>query len=273
MSSCRRQRSNDSPGVTPSTDVKLHNIVAMTSSHSGMGLSTTAAMLAWTLAQRDLSCALIDADFASGCLDLLLGVEREPGLRFNQICAPLGNVEGEVLGGELICWENVRVLPYNPWIGLRPNQWEVQAVVRALASANDVVIVDAGQGELVQTIPDLNHAMHFMGAELSVMGLARARTHRAKLSTWDCPTPQIIGFSPRGAPRGRGEVSMAEAETYLTSEIVGPIKPSAHLCGDVLEGLGIRAVPKCNRRAVNRLADIVEQSIRKAVNDNDSHND
>lgn len=235
-----------------------------------MGLSTLAAMLAWTLVNRDLSCALIDADFDSGCLDLLLGVEREPGLRFNQICAPLGNVEGAALNDELICWENVRVLPYNPWIGLRPDRWEVQAVVRALASANDVVIVDAGQGELVKAIPDLKHAMHIMGAELSVMGLARARTHRAKLSTWDCPKPQLIGFSPRGVPRGRGEVSMAEAETYLTSEIVGPIRSNANLCGDLLDGLGIRTVPKCNRKAVNLLADLVERTIGEAAKHDDS---
>ncbi|KAB7788859.1 CobQ/CobB/MinD/ParA nucleotide binding domain-containing protein [Bifidobacterium cebidarum] len=251
-----------------STSVKLQNVVTFTSSHSGMGLSTTAAMLARALAGRDRRCALVDADFASGCMDLLLGVERESGLRFNQIVAPLGNVEGEALNDELIAWDGVRVLPYNPWIGLRPTWWEVQAVVRALSSANDVVIVDAGQGELVETVPDLTRSMQIMGVELSVVGLARARTHRARLSTWDCGSPHLIGFAPRGAPRGRGDVSMEEAEGYLLANILGPIRPNTSLCGDVLEGLGIQSVPKINRKAIESLADLVEQTIcdRSSVN-------
>ncbi|MBT1163183.1 cobalamin biosynthesis protein CobQ [Bifidobacterium felsineum] len=261
MSSCRRERSKDAPRNAVSTSVKLHNIVTLTASHSGMGLSTTAAMLARALAGRDRRCALIDADFASGCMDLLLGVERESGLRFNQIVAPLGNVEGEALNDELIAWDGVRVLPYNPWIGLRPTWWEVQAVVRALSSANDVVVVDAGQGELVEAVPDLTSSMQIMGVELSVVGLARARTHRAKLSTWDCSSPHLIGFAPRGAPRGRGGVSMEEAEGYMLAEILGPIKPNTSLCGDVLEGLGIQAVPKNNRKSIERLADLVERTI------------
>jgi len=56
-----------------------------------------ASMLAWTLARREHSCALIDADFVAGCLDLLLGVEREPGLRFSQVDAPLGRIEGDAM--------------------------------------------------------------------------------------------------------------------------------------------------------------------------------
>ena len=71
-------------------------------------------MLALTLTERGQSCVLVDADFVAGCLDLLLGLEREPGLRFSQIDAPLGRIEGAALRHELIDWEGIRVLPCDP---------------------------------------------------------------------------------------------------------------------------------------------------------------
>ena len=89
-------------------------------------MSVMASMLAWTLARREHSCVLIDADFVAGCLDLLLGVEREPGLRFSQVDAPLGRIEGEAMNHELMMWEGVRVLPYDPWSARQPDWWEVQ---------------------------------------------------------------------------------------------------------------------------------------------------
>ena len=162
---------------------------------------------------------------------------------------------------ELMTWEGVRVLPYDPWSARQPDWWEVQAAIRALAEANDVVIVDAGQGGLIETVPDLRSGMQVIAAELSVMGLARAKSHRSRLDSWGCEAPHIVGVEPRGAPRGRGHVGIGEAQDYLTATVLGPVKPSVNLCGDVLEGLGIRSVTKGSRKAMNLLADLVEQAI------------
>ena len=264
LASCERKRSQEAPARALVTDTSMHNIVTLTSSHGGMGLSVMAAMLAWAIAERGRSCALVDADFVAGCLDLLLGVEREPGLRFSQVDAPLGHLEGAALNHELLVWEGVRVLPYDPWNARQPEWWEIQAAVRALAESNDVVIVDAGQGGLIETVPDIRHGMQIMAADLSVMGLARAKSHRARLSSWGCGAPHIIGIEPRGAPRGRGGVGISEAQDYLTATVMGPIRPNVRLCGDVLEGLGIRSLVKSSRKAVGLLADLVEQTIRPA---------
>ena len=163
---------------------------------------------------------------------------------------------------ELMTWEGVRVLPYDPWSARQPDWWEVQAAIRALAEANDVVIVDAGQGGLIETVPDLRSGMQVIAAELSVMGLARAKAHRSRLDSWGCEAPHIVGVEPRGAPRGRGHVGIGEAQDYLTATVLGPVKPSVNLCGDVLEGLGIRSVTKGSRKAMNLLANLVEQAIR-----------
>ena len=229
-----RQRSGEAPALALTTDTSFHNIVTMTSGHGGVGLSVMASMLAWTLARREHSCALIDADFVAGCLDLLLGVEREPGLRFSQVDAPLGRIEGDAMNHELMMWEGVRVLPYDPWSARQPDWWEVQAAIRALAETNDVVIVDAGQGGLIETVPDLRSGMQVIAAELSVMGWPE-QVAPARLDSWGCEAPHIVGVEPRGAPRGRGHVGIGEAQDYLTATVLGPVKPSVNLCGDVLE--------------------------------------
>lgn len=262
MAAYERKRSNRTPEESFSTNVALHNIVTVTSGHGGVGLSVMASMLALTLTERGQSCVLVDADFVAGCLDLLLGLEREPGLRFSQIDAPLGRIEGAALRHELIDWEGIRVLPCDPWSTRQPEWWEVQAVIRALAETHDIVIVDAGQGGLIETVSDLRHGVQVMAAELSVIGLARAKAHRLRLSAWECGIPHIVGIEPRGTPRGRGSVDVAEAEDYLSAAVVGPIRLTSSLCGDVLEGLGIRSVPKRSRKAIEALADAVERDIR-----------
>lgn len=256
-----RTRSAEPPPSGQSTATMLHNVVTLTASHAGMGLSVMASMLAWSMARRGYDCALMDADFVAGGLDLLLGIENEPGLRFSQIDAPMGHVEGEVLNHELMRWEGVRVLPYDPWGSRQPDWWEVQAVVRALAEVNDVVIVDAGQGGLIETTPDIRHATQIMAIELSVMGLARAKAHRARLASWQCEDPYLVAIEPRGAPRGRGAVSIVEACDYLAARVAGPIKSNVTLCGDVLEGLGIRTIARSSRATINRLADHVESMV------------
>ena len=80
MAAYERKRSNRTPEESFSTNVALHNIVTMTSGHGGVGLSVMASMLALTLTERGQSCVLVDADFVAGCLDLLLGAEREDGV-------------------------------------------------------------------------------------------------------------------------------------------------------------------------------------------------
>ena len=59
-------------------------------------------------------------------------------------------------------------------------------------------------------------------------------------------------------------MGISEAQDYLTATVMGPIRPNVRLCGDVLEGLGIRSLVKSSRKAVGLLADLVEQTIRPA---------
>ncbi|WP_239457427.1 P-loop NTPase [Bifidobacterium pullorum] len=241
-------------GVLPSTEAMPGNIVTFTSPSGGTGLSTLAAMLAWSLSSMDLRCALVDADVDGGGLDVLLGIEDEPGLTMQELHAPLGSLDGDALNLELPVWEHVRVLAFAPWRGEAPDPWEVQAAVHALAGANRVVLVDAGRGRSLAEAPDLVSGMHLVGVELSVLGLARAKAHLARLRREGAGPPLAVGFETRGAPRGAGIVALAEAADYLGITVLGPIKADARLCGGILEGLGIESIPRRNRKTVEGIA-------------------
>lgn len=173
----------DPPGPPCRVAVKtgLRNAVVCTAASGGIGLSVIAAVLSRALRERDLDCALMDADFQGGGLDVLLGIENEPGLRFGTIQAPLGRIDGDALNAELPVWDGVRVLAFTPWGGDAPDRWQVQAATRALCESNRVVVVDAGRGSGLDQVPELAESAHMVVAELTVLGLARAKAHIATI--------------------------------------------------------------------------------------------
>lgn len=222
-----------------------------------MGLSTFCAMLAWELRGRGLSCALADADFISGGLDLLLGLENEPGLRFGDIDAPLGHVDGQALNHELPTWQGVRVLAHDPWNGEAPDWWEVQAAIRALADVNQVVVVDGSRGEVFEPVPELATFARIVAAELSVLGLARAKAHLergAQRAARAARVEAVIGFLPRGMSGGVGAVGIGEASDYLSVDVMGPVRADRKLQADLLEGFGIKTIGGGSLRTVQALA-------------------
>ena len=237
-----------------STEVRPRNVIVLSSASGGTGLSTTAAMLAWTFVLRGRSCALVDLDLSGGGLDVLLGIENESGPCLQDLDAPLGTIDGGALVGELPSWEGVHVLAYAPWKGDPPAHWESTAAVDALSEANDVVLVDAGRGEVFMTVPGLLQARQLIMAELSVLGLARAGAHVAALRKAGAGTAVVLCAQPRGAPPRSGAVAMAEATAYLGGEPFGPLATDRRLCADVLDGLGIRAVPRRHRAVLEALA-------------------
>lgn len=73
------------------------NVVIGSAANSGIGLSTTLALLASNIASKKYVVALIDADISNGGLDVLLGLEQDEGRRLQEVQAPLGRLDGYVL--------------------------------------------------------------------------------------------------------------------------------------------------------------------------------
>lgn len=242
------------------------NLVSFTSPSGGIGLSTITALVALTLSMQNVGCALLDADLPHGGLGILLGIEHEPGLSLQDIDAPLGTIDGKALDLELPHWEDIGVLACASWRGPMPEWWQMQAAMHALCEANQVVLADVGDGTVWEYVPELLLAQHVIAVELSVLGLARAKEHLARLQRLqrefqedgdEHATPIIVLTEPRGAPKRStsSAIATSEAIAYLGGDALGPIQHVPRLCGDILDGLGIGAVPRCNRLAVQALAD------------------
>lgn len=121
------------------------DILVFGSANAGCGVSVTAACCARMLSQEGARCALVDLDFAGGGLDVTLGVEDAPGLRWSAIASPLGRMDPEALMRELVDWQGVALLASDCWPSKTPPWWNVATTLDALARCCDVVIVDAGR--------------------------------------------------------------------------------------------------------------------------------
>lgn len=157
--------------------------VLFLSATGGVGLSALCALTSLTLHGKGMRTVLVDADFDAGGLDILLGLENDKGLRFGGLNAPLGRIDGEVLLHRLPSWEGVPVFAYDSWNSEIPEWWQVQAAIEALAQSADAVLIDAAHGRVLEMVPYLCLAPVVLAVELSVLGLARARTLLGRLST------------------------------------------------------------------------------------------
>lgn len=158
------------------------DILVFGSANAGCGVSVTAACCARMLAQEGARCALVDVDFEAGGLDVTLGVEDAPGLRWNAITSPLGRMDPEALMRELVDWDGVALLASDCRQTQLPPWWNVAAALDALAQCCDVVIVDAGKGGIARALkrgglggvsPGTNGAPQTLGVN-SALGMPRA---------------------------------------------------------------------------------------------------
>lgn len=238
------------------------NVVIGSAANSGIGLSTTLALLASNIASKKYVVALIDAYISNGGLDVLLGLEQDEGRRLQEVQAPLGRLDGYVLRCELLHWNNVDILAYSPWKNQEPKPWVIEAAIRGLAKACDVVIVDIGSGfsarKLLQSLPTLANVPTIFASELSVLGLARLRAHLKNLESdhknyAENLTYIVAGLNPRGLSSRFCPVEITEACDYLLCNVEGPIGHDSKMYEDIIGGYGIRSIPKCAQSAVEKI--------------------
>lgn len=261
----------------PSTLVGTHACatVAFDSPSGGVGTSMLAAMCALELARREasLSCALADCDFTAGGLDIMLGLEAESGLRWSGIRAPLGRIEADLLMTELPRVESLALLAADPWTAPAPGWWEVDATLRALQGACDYLLLDRRPTMPRQLLKDTKSPgipgatadagmsiavdAEVVLAELSVMGLARARAWLTASEEQSTGRPVVIGVEPRGLGSGtrRHAIERTEAEDYLGHALTGVLRYDRAFHRSSLDGLGIATVPRRMGKVVVAVVD------------------
>ncbi|MFH5824964.1 hypothetical protein [Georgenia sp. AZ-5] len=115
--------------------------VGVVGAHGGAGATVLGAALARACVGAGLAAALVDLDPAGG-LDVLLGLDRDPGQRWADLDGEQGALVPRRLALALPEWHLVRVLSGDRRGGADPLGLVTRSAARALGQGHDVVVLD-----------------------------------------------------------------------------------------------------------------------------------
>lgn len=118
------------------------HVVGVVGAVGGVGTSALAAVLARVTVVAGRTTALVDLDPAGGGLDVLLGIEHDPGPRWNDVLGERGGFPPDRLMAALPVWCGVHVLSADVRGGVAPAHPVARDAVGALTRAADAVLLD-----------------------------------------------------------------------------------------------------------------------------------
>jgi len=131
--------------ASPAVSASPARVVTVLTASGGVGASTLAASLSMRAVMRELSPILVDADPLGGGIDLLLGAEDTPGVRWGELGATSGRIERRSLVDALPAeWG----LPFLSWSRSGAGDLTSAAydsVLSALIRDGSLVVVDLGR--------------------------------------------------------------------------------------------------------------------------------
>jgi secretion/DNA translocation related CpaE-like protein len=116
--------------------------VCVLGGRGGAGATTTSVALALTATRRGLRTLLVDGDPLGGGIDLVLGGEETAGLRWPDLAAARGRVNGTALRDALPRVEELTVLSWDRGDTLTVPPDAMQAVLAGGRRSSDLVVVD-----------------------------------------------------------------------------------------------------------------------------------
>ncbi|MGH8890746.1 MAG: septum site-determining protein Ssd [Acidothermaceae bacterium] len=120
-------------------------VVAVVGGRGGAGATTLAAALATTGMKKHRRTLLIDADPLGGGADLVFGGEYAGGLRWPDLAAARGALEGQSLRDALPSIDELAVLSWDRGDHLDLSADAVAGVIEAAASSCDLVVIDVAR--------------------------------------------------------------------------------------------------------------------------------
>jgi secretion/DNA translocation related CpaE-like protein len=217
-------------------------LVAVIGARGGAGASTLSASLALTAARRGSAALLIDLDPLSGGLDLLVGCESAPGLRWKDVAATQGRVSAGALRHALPSADGLAVLSWGPVGGLSVDSVTVATVLAAGRRGCDLVVLDLPR----QTGGVVEQVARAVGTVLlvctaDVRSTAGARRLVGCLQEW-CQDIAVV------VRRSRGDgLSANEVAATLGLPLSATLTTNRSVARDVDDGLGPLARGKLER--------------------------
>ncbi|AOW93648.1 hypothetical protein BFN03_16030 [Rhodococcus sp. WMMA185] len=209
-------------------------VLAVVGGCGGAGASTLAAAIALTAAARTQSTLLLDADAWGSGIDVLLGIEEVPGLRWSGLSIEGGRISAAALRDALPpLGERLRVLA----CGRRshgntgPTAAAVRAVIDAGRDSGDLVVCDASRfpNQVTETILEVADLVL-----LVVPATVRACIAAGKVSAWIADLNPNQGLVVRGpAPGGLRGPDVAEV---LELPLIASMRAERRLTGMLEHG-------------------------------------
>ncbi len=223
------------------------HVIAVLGAGGGAGASTLAAALAVRAAGDGIATCLVDLDETGGGLDVMLGLETEPGLRWGD----LAGAEGEIVA-ESVCVQlpslvgGPSVLAHEP--GGHPADGDLaERVLTGLARAVELVVVDLphGGGSTLFDTDDLLLVVRGV-----VPGVAAAGSVARRLG--------VGGVPPRLVVRDAGRHGAAGIADAVGLPLAAELRSDRRLDSDVERGLppGIRRRSHLRRVAADLLGTV-----------------
>lgn len=199
-------------------------VVGVVGGRGGAGASTLAAALAVTALRSGLATMLIDADPLGGGLDLLLGGEGAPGLRWPDLADSRGRIARGALNDELPRVDDLTLLSWGRDERLVIPPAAMRSVLDAGVRDRHLVVVDLPRwaGEAAQAALDVADVV-----VLIVPAEVRAAAAAARVATSvrpHCPDIRVVVRGP--APAGLDGRLLAEA---LDLPLAGRLQPEPGL--------------------------------------------
>ncbi len=117
-------------------------VVGVVGGRGGAGATTLATALAVTSARQGGVPILVDLDRLGGGLDLVLGAEHDPGLRWPELCSVRGRMQPGLLSRGLPSVNGVRLLSWGRDDDIDAGPQAVAAVLAAATRESDLVVLD-----------------------------------------------------------------------------------------------------------------------------------
>jgi secretion/DNA translocation related CpaE-like protein len=205
-------------------------VVAVLGGRGGAGASVLAAGLAVTAANLGRRVLLVDADPLGGGLDLVLGWEDDSGLRWPELTATSGRLDGPALVSALPGRGDLAVLSFDRRQVPTAPPAAMSAVLAAGRNARDLVVVD------VPRYLDEAAAVALQTADeglLVVPAEVRAATAAAKVAAVAGEHCAQLRLVVRGPAPGR--LTADEISSSLRLPVAGTLRPELGLPA-MLEG-------------------------------------
>ncbi|WP_432484391.1 septum site-determining protein Ssd [Kineococcus esterisolvens] len=225
-------------------------VVGVVGGSGGGGASVLAAALATACAAAG-DVLLLDADPLSGGLDLLVGADQVPGLRWGDLAGVSGRLRPDVLRSTVRLDEGLHLLTGDRRTGTGPSPEALAAVLGAARSAFTTTVVDLPRGRLEHLGPEVLRAC------CEVLVVAPATTRAAAAAC--CTVDEVRRLAGAAAPDVRLVLrdvgSGADAE--VLADVVGaPLAASLRAERDLEASLERgEGLPTGRRSAVRAFAD------------------